>query len=137
MERIMKLILAAACLSLTVVPVTAGFAQSMGPMGAISPTQALSNVGLCMTVEGHATLSPAAGRLGMQLTLDDGVNHLTGYIPTPDSFPELSSLDGQTVDVTGVIQMDYGMPEIEMNQPDLVWAAGNTPDALVTCRSSG
>ena len=133
----MKLVLAAACLSLTLVPVTAPFAQTMGPMGAISPTQALANVGLCMTVEGHATLSQPDGRQGMQLTLDDGTNRLVGYIPTPGSFPELSSLDGQTVDVTGVIQVDYGRPEIEMNQPDLVWAAGSAPSGLISCQNSG
>jgi hypothetical protein len=103
----------------------------------ITPTRALSNIGLCMTVEGHATLSPAAGRLGMQLTLDDGTNRLTGYIPTPDSFPDLNSLDGQMIDLTGVIQMDYGVPEIEMNSPDYVWAAGGAPDGLLTCLNSG
>jgi hypothetical protein len=105
--------------------------------GPITPTQALANVGLCMTVEGHATLSPAAGRLGMMLTLDDGNSQLTGYIATPDSFPELNSLDGQTVDLTGVIQVDYGKPEIELNSPEYVWAAGGKPDGLVTCQNSG
>jgi hypothetical protein len=127
----MKIIIVAACLAGAILPAYAGNTDT------ISPTQALSNVGLCMTVEGHATLSPAAGRLGMQLTLDDGTNQLVGYIPTPDSFPDLSSLDGQTVDLSGVIQVDYGKPEIEMNLPDHVWAAGGRPDGLVTCENSG
>ncbi len=127
----MKIVIAALCLAGSVAPAFADYGQ------VITPTQARSNVGLCMTVEGHATLSPANGRLGMMLTLDDGAGKLTGYIPTPASFRDLSSLDGQTVDITGVIQMDYGLPEIEMNQPDLVWAAGNTPSTLVTCQNSG
>ena len=127
----MRILIAAACLASSILPAYADYTD------AITPTQALSNVGLCMTVEGRATLGPAAGRLGMQLTLDDGTQRLTGYIPTPDSFPDLNSLDGQTVDLTGVIQMDYGLPEIEMNQPYLVWAAGGRPDKLVTCQDAG
>jgi len=127
----MRILIAAACLANSILPACADYTD------AITPTQALSNVGLCMTVEGRATLGPAAGRLGMQLTLDDGTQRLIGYIPTPDSFPDLNSLDGQTVDLTGVIQMDYGLPEIEMNQPNLVWAAGGRPDMLVTCQDSG
>ena len=127
----MRILVAALCLAGSILR---AFADYTDP---ITPTQALHNVGLCMTVEGRATLSPASGRLGMQLTLDDGSQQLTGYIPTPDSFPDLNSLDGQTVDLTGVIQMDYGKPEIEMNQPYLVWAAGGRPDFLVTCQDSG
>jgi len=128
----MRILIAALCLAGSVLPASADYTDP------ITPTQALHNVGLCMTVEGRATLSPAAGgRLGMQLTLDDGTQQLTGYIPTPDSFPDLNSLDGQTVDLTGVIQIDYGKPEIEMNQPYLVWAAGGRPDMLVTCQDSG
>jgi hypothetical protein len=132
----MRILIAAVCMAGSILPalVLPASADYTDP---ITPTQALHNVGLCMTVEGRATLSPASGRLGMQLTLDDGSQQLTGYIPTPDSFPDLNSLDGQTVDLTGVIQMDYGKPEIEMNQPYLVWAAGGRPDMLVTCQDSG
>ena len=127
----MRILIAAALLAGSVLPALAGYGDT------ITPTQAIANVGLCMTVEGHATLTPAVGRLGMQLTLDDGIGRLTGYIPTPASFPDLNSLDGQTVDLTGVIQMDWGLPEIEMNQPNLVWAAGGHPDTLVTCQDAG
>jgi hypothetical protein len=121
----------APCLAGSILPAWAVYTDP------ISPTQALSNIGLCMTVEGHATLSPAAGRLGVQLTLDDGNTRLIGYIATPASFPDLNSLDGQTVDLTGVVQVDYGKPEIEMNSADYVWAAGGKPDTLVTCENSG
>ena len=119
--------------ALAALPAYAGYGDT------ITPTQALSNVGLCMTVEGHATLSPAAGgRNGMQLTLDDGNGgRLVGYVSAPASLPDLGSLDGQTVDVTGVIQMDYGLPEIELNSQDYVWTAGNAPSSLVTCWASG
>jgi hypothetical protein len=127
----MRLVIAAALLASSALPAFAGYGDI------ITPTQALSNVGLCMTVEGRATITPADGRLGMQMTLDDGNTKLVGYIAGPAAFPDLMSLDGQQVNLTGVIQMDYGRPEIEMNSPDYVWAAGNAPGTLVTCMSSG
>jgi len=127
----MKVFIVAACLSGSILPAYAVYTDP------ISPTQALANIGGCVTVEGHATLTSATGRLGMQLTLDDGNTQLVGFIATPASFTELSSLDGQTVDLTGVIQVDYGKPEIELNSPDYVWAAGAKPDGLITCQNSG
>jgi hypothetical protein len=127
----MRLFLAAAFLTGSVLPAFADYGQT------ITPTQALSNIGLCMTVEGRATVMPAVGRLGMQLVLDDGNSKLVGYVDGPSSIPDLQSLDGQTVNLTGVIQMDYGLPEIELNSPDYVWVAGNAPDTLVTCWASG
>lgn len=129
----MRLIIAAACLAGSVIPAFAGYGD------VITPTQALSNVNFCMTVEGHATIEPAwGGRQGMQMTVDDGNVKLIGYIPGPAAFPDLMSLDGQTVQLTGVVQMDYGRPEIWMNSPDYVWLAGNAPtDRLIHCRNSG
>jgi hypothetical protein len=130
---IAALTLATSALATSGLPAYAGYGDT------ITPTQALSNVGLCMTVEGRATLTPAnGGRDGMQLTLDDGNGgRLVGYVSAPASLPDLNSLDGQTVDLTGVIQVDYGLPEIELNSPDYVWTAGNAPSTLVTCWASG
>jgi hypothetical protein len=73
----------------------------------------------------------------MLLTLDDGVNKVNGYIDSPASLPDINSLEGQTVDLTGVIQVGYGVPEIELNSPEYVWTAGNAPSTLVTCWASG
>jgi hypothetical protein len=128
----MRFFIAALCMATSVLPAYAGYGDT------ITPSQALSNVGLCMTVEGRASLSPASGRLGTNLILEDqNGGKLVGYVDAPASLPELNSLDGQTVNLTGVIQMDYGMPEIELNSPDYVWAAGNAPSSLVTCWASG
>ena len=128
----MRFFIAALCVATSVAPAYAGHGDT------ITPTQALANVGLCMTVEGRASLGPAeGGRDGMQLTIDDGNSKLIGYISAPASLPDLNSLDGQTVNLTGVIQMDYGRPEIELNSADYVWVAGNAPDTLVTCWGSG
>ena len=131
----MRIFIAAALFassSLISLPALADYGQT------ITPTQALSNIGLCMTVEGRATVMPSTdGRLGMQLVVDDGTNRLIGHVDGPSSLPDLQSLDGQTVNLTGVIQMDYGRPEIELNSPDYVWVAGNAPETLVTCWGSG
>lgn len=128
----MRIFIAAALLTTaSVLPAFADYGQT------ITPTQALSNIGMCMTVEGRATVMPADGRQGMQLVVDDGTNKLIGYMDGYSSVPNLQSLDGQTVNLTGVIQMDYGRPEIELNSPDYVWVAGSAPDTLVTCWGSG
>ncbi len=128
----MRFFIAALCITTSVLPAYAGYGDT------ITPAQALSNVGQCMTVEGHATVSDAnGGRFGKQLTLEDGDVRLTGYVPAPASIPDLNSLDGQTVDLTGVVRIVYGLPEIELQSPDYVWTAGSAPDVLVTCQNSG
>jgi hypothetical protein len=130
----MKLVIAAALLAGSVLPAFASYGD------VITPTQALSNLNSCMTVEGKATIEPAhSGRFGgMQMVLDDGNNKLIGYVPGPQAFPDLMSLEGQTVQLTGVVRMEYGRPTIWMNSPDYVWVAGNAPtDKLLHCRDSG
>lgn len=126
----MRIIIAAICLAGSCLPAFAGYGDI------ITPTQALSRIGQCATVEGRATIVPAiGGRIGMQMTVEDDTNRLTGYINGPAAFPDLMSLDGQTVNLTGVVHMVYGRPEIALNSPDYVWAAGNAPDHLVACKS--
>jgi DNA/RNA endonuclease YhcR with UshA esterase domain len=123
----MRACLAAASLLLLAGPVTA--ASNPPP---ISPSEASGNVGACMTVEGRATLSPSQGRLGTDINLGDG-NGFVVYVANEGSLPDLHSLDGQTVDVTGVVLMDRGRPAIQLSNPEKIMVAGTDPGKLMTC----
>jgi hypothetical protein len=99
------------------------------------PEQAAANIGACMTVEGRASISPDLNRFGVDIALGDRDENaqFIVYVPSVNSFPDLNSLDGQNVDITGVVLIDRGVPSIQLNNPELIWAAGNEPDKLVTC----
>jgi hypothetical protein len=84
-------------------------------------------------VEGRASFAPSPGRLGTDMYLDNGDATFVAYIPSEGSLPDLHSLDGQTVDVTGVIAMDRGRPEILLSNPEMVMVAGTDPGKLLTC----
>jgi hypothetical protein len=100
----------------------------------IAPSQALQHVGACMTVEGRASISPDPGRFGVDIGLGDQDNALfTVYVPSVNAFPDLSSLDGQTVDVTGVVHIDRGTATILLSNPELITRAGTDPGKLLTC----
>jgi DNA/RNA endonuclease YhcR with UshA esterase domain len=119
----------AAALAFVAGPVTA----SSNPP--IAPSQAIKNVGACMTVEGQASISPDSNRFGVDIALgdQDESGQFMVYVPSVNSFPDLDSLGGQTVDVTGVVLIDRGKAEIMLANPDLISVAGADPGKLVTC----
>ena len=123
----MKAIVIAAALAVLAAPVSA----SSNPP--IAPSQAAANVGACMTVEGRAAIAPDSYRPGMDIALGDQDQSFLIYVPNTGRFPDLNSLDGQSVDITGVIQMDRGRPEILLANPELLTAAGSDPGHLLTC----
>jgi hypothetical protein len=91
-------------------------AASASPMTPISPSQALSNEGQCVTVEGEASIMPDSLRSGTDILLRDKHGVLVGYIPAEDmaQFPKVKSFEGKLVDITGVIQFHLSQPEIKM-----------------------
>ena len=88
-----------------------------------------------MTVEGHASLAPDSIRPGMDITMGDTDqgNPFMIYVPNTGRLPDLNSLDGQTIDITGVIQIDRGKAEILLANPELIMVAGSEPGHLLTC----
>jgi len=119
-------------------PVIASLALLAGPVAAasnpppISPSQAAQHVGACMTVEGRAAFSPSPGRFGTDISLGDD-NGFIVYVANEGSLPDLHSLDGQTVQVTGVVLIDRGRPEIQLANPEMIMLAGTGPGKLMTC----
>ena len=91
--------------------------------------RAASYQGSLMTVEGSALVKPAhAPRLGgVDVALGSGNNQsaLIAYIDKGDlqKFPDLKTLNGKTVDVTGVIEMDQGQPLIRLKSPQQLTVA--------------
>jgi hypothetical protein len=110
---------------------TASYAASED---AISPDQTSSKMGECMTVEGHVSLRPSANRFGANLSFQSA-NGFTGYVPEPASLGDLSRYDGQTVDLTGVIEpgQDGSAALIRVTSPEQLMLADETPDRLLTC----
>jgi hypothetical protein len=126
----MRAFVVAAALAVLAAPVAA----SSNPPP-IAPSQALSRVGACMTVEGPASITPDSTRPGLDIALNDpdqGSRFLI-YVPQPGNFPDVNSLDGQAVDITGVIQLDQGRPEILLSNPELLTVADSGPGHLITC----
>jgi len=122
--------------------IAAAFAIITSPVTAanpppIAPSQAMQNVGACMTVEGRASISADSSRFGVDIALgesDDNALFMV-YVPSVGAFSDLSSMDGQTVDVTGVVHMDRGKATIMLANPELITPAGTDPGKLVTCDS--
>jgi hypothetical protein len=105
--------------------------------GTISPSQARSNIGQCVTVEGRAAIHADELRAGIDVDMGKDSFTFLGFIPNENlsEFPNLGSHAGKTVDITGVIQWYRGRPEIKMTskqQLQLV-PAGNSPHALLRC----
>jgi hypothetical protein len=110
---------------------TASYAASED---AITPDQTMSKIGACMTVEGQVSLHPSTNRFGANLSFESS-NGFTGYIPELASLGDLSRYDGQTVDLTGVIEpgQDGSAALIRVTSPEQLMLADETPDHLVTC----
>ena len=110
---------------------TASYAASED---AITPEQTLSKMGACMTVEGQVSLRPSTSRFGTYLSFQSS-NGFAGYIPEVASMGDLSRYDGQTVDLTGVIEpgQEGNLALIQVTSPEQLMLADETPDRLLTC----
>jgi hypothetical protein len=101
----------------------------------IAPGEAGAHIGACMTVEGHASMFKDGQRPGIDIDLDNngGGAPFTAFVPYPDGFEGLQALDGRNVDITGVVLMDRSKPSIQVNNPEMIVAAGTDTGKLVTC----
>ena len=100
---------------------------------AITADQTTSKMGECMTVEGQVSLRPSAGRFGNDLSFESS-NGFVGYVPQPASLGDLTRFNGQTVDLTGVIEPGQaGLTQIQVTSPEQIMMADETPDRLITC----
>jgi hypothetical protein len=111
-------------------------AGSVSAAPVIAPNQAAFHVGACMTVEGHASMFQDSWRPGIDIDLDGesgGGAPFMAYVPYPGGFPGLQSLDGQNVDITGIVMIENGKPAIQLNSPEMIMPAGTDLGKLVTC----
>jgi hypothetical protein len=126
-ENFMKLLISAVCLSLLTFP--AGAAM----MAPISPHQALANRGQCVAIEGIASVRTDPQRPGIDVDLDGKDSPAFGYIEVQNKaqFPDLGSLAGQRVSVSGVVQFYRGRAEINLTSArQLTSATGDTSSGL-------
>lgn len=110
--------IANALLLAALVPATAA-AQPASAFPPIKPEQARSNEGQNVVIEGIASVHDAQRRLGWYIDLNGAGSSspFAGYIPDEDKsqFPNLSDINGKTVDITGVVQFRNGKPIIKMS----------------------
>ena len=102
-------------------PIAIVLALAALPAGAatlspISPHQALANRGQCVSVQGTASVRTDPQRPGVDVDLDGKDSSAFGYIEAQDQaqFPDLNSLDGQRVNISGVVQFYLGRAEIKL-----------------------
>ena len=103
----------AAVLALAAFPLIVLPAAAMAP---ISPHQALANRGQCVNIEGTASVRTDPQRPGLDVDLDGKDSAAFGYIEAQNQaqFPDISSLDGQRISITGVVQFYLGRAEIRL-----------------------
>ena len=125
----MKHLLAAAA-------VTAVFAvPAYAELSPITPNQSLSNIGQCVAVEGTASVRKDPQRLGTDIDVDGEHSSFLGFIPAGNErqFPDLDSLNGQKVRITGVVHTYLGRGEVKItNLPQLTAAASEPSDSGLT-----
>jgi hypothetical protein len=128
MELPMKLFLSTAALALMVLPLAAS------PLAPISPHQALANRGQCVSVEGTASVRSDPQRPGLDVDLDGKDSSAFGYILPENQaeFGDLNSLEGQRVNMTGVVQFYLGRAEIKLTNVKQLTPAGSGNEAGLT-----
>jgi hypothetical protein len=128
MEDSMKYGFAAAALAISVLP---AFALQLAP---ISPHQALANRGQCVTIEGVAGVRSDPQRPGLDVDLDGKDSSAFGYVlpQNQGQFPNLNSMDGQRVAITGVVTMYLGRAQIHMTSARQLSPAGAGTDSGLT-----
>ena len=119
-------VLALAALPLVVLPAAAAMAP-------ISPHQALANRGQCVNIEGTASVRTDPQRPGLDVDLDGKDSSAFGYIEPQNQaqFPDVSTLEGQRVSLTGVVQFYLGRAEIRLTSArQLTPATGDDSSGL-------
>lgn len=124
----MKYFATAAALAVIALPAAAA---SLAP---ISPHQALANRGQCVSVEGTASVRNDPQRPGFDVDLDGKDSSAFGYIRPENvgQFGDLNSLEGQRVNMTGVVQFYLGRAEITLTRATQLEPAGNGEEAGLT-----
>jgi len=101
----------------------------------ITSDQSLQNLGQCVAVEGTASVRKDPQRLGTDIDVDGEHSSFLGYIPPGNErqFPDLGSLNGQKVRITGVVHTYLGRGEVRIaNKPQLTAATGQPSDGGLT-----
>jgi len=101
----------------------------------ITSDQSLQNLGQCVAVEGTASVRKDPQRLGTDIDVDGEHSSFLGYIPPGNErqFPDLDSLNGQKVRITGVVHTYLGRGEVRIaNKPQLSAATGQPSDGGLT-----
>jgi hypothetical protein len=116
---------------LTAALVLAAF-PAAAQLAPISPHLALANRGQCVSVEGTASVRSDPQRLGLDVDLDGTDSPAFGYIlPGNEAqFPDLGSLAGQRVVLTGVVQYYLGRAEITLASAKQLSPAGGDEGGL-------
>ena len=89
----------------------------------------------CAATASYAESENAStNRFGSNLSFESS-NGFIGYVPEPASIGDLSRYDGQTVDLTGVIEpgQDGSVALIRVTSPEQLMLADETPDHLLAC----
>ena len=124
----MKHFATAATLALVALPVAAS------PLAPISPHQALANRGQCVSVEGTASVRSDPQRPGVDVDLDGKDSPAFGYIlpENVSQFGDLNSLEGQRVNMTGVVEYYLGRAQIKLTRANQLAPAGSADQAGLT-----
>ena len=124
----MKYGFAAAVLAMSVLP---AFAVQLAP---ISPHQALANKGQCVNIEGTASVRSDPQRPGLDVDLDGKDSSAFGYILPQNQaqFPDIKSIEGRRVAITGVVTIYMGRAQIHMTSARQLTPAGGNADRGLT-----
>ena len=124
MKPLFRNLLCAGAIALALSP--SAFAQNRAPAETpISPEQASGSAGQRVTVEGIASLGDANGMPdGVFVRLMDVGRGavIAGYISkgNEERFPDLRSLEGKLIVITGVVETETGIPIIRVTSADQI-----------------
>ena len=121
------------------VVVLVAFASSAYAADALRPSQAMANQGQLVIIEGTADIQNDSSNSGINVKVTGSDNsHLTAFIPigAESMFPTLDSYNGKIVDVTGVVDFEFGRThdQVDATKSDKACLALN-PSAELRCRS--
>ena len=122
----MRYLISAAAIALFALPVSAATLQP------ISAHQALANEGRCVVIQGTASVRSDPQRPGYNLDIDGKDSSAFGYILPQNKaqFPELESLDGKQVAISGVVHLYLGRAEIQMTSASQLSPGGSSSGGL-------
>ncbi len=115
-------------LSLSAVAVAAVMAvPAYAALTPITPARSLSNIGQCVAVEGIATVRRDPQRPCTIVDLDGPKSGFLGFIPMGNErqMPQLASLDGQRVRITGVPHVYLARGEVWIVNPAQIQLASD------------